>query len=216
MNKEEFYTEVKLWPFSRKKRTLLINNDIVKYNSPGVLGESYKVFARNEIKEFRWGVNWLHGLIFYIGREYQVFLRNKNNEEISIRFRTYYGFRKKQLHKQFNDIVQALWKFMFWPVVKSYIDKFNAGEDFELCGVRFIDSGIYIKAMQFVDEETKFIPWDSIGTRQYVRYFAIYSLLNPEDINHGYYFHTDWNASVLQSVVTSILEHKKEQGAAQK
>lgn len=215
MNKDEFYADVKVWPLSRKKHTLLISKDIIKYNSPGMLGESFKVFASNEISAFRWGVKWLKGLEFPIGREYQLFIRNNSNEEISIRFRTYYRFGRKRLDKLFNDILQSAWKFIFLPMVKNYLDRFAAGEEFELCGVRFIDSGIYIKAMRFVDEETKFIPWDKVGTHLYRSYVALYSLSNPTDINRGYYFHTDWNASILNSVVTSILKHKKGEAAAE-
>jgi hypothetical protein len=209
MNEQEYYTEVKAWPFSRRSRPLIINNNIIKYDTGNLLSNSFTIFSKDEIKEFRCGIRWIRGLEFYIGREYQVFIRNKNNEEIGIHFKTMYGFKRKQLHHQYGQIIEALWKFFFWDIVTSYLKKFSEEVEFEISNVHFAKQGLTIKSRGIMKDEKKFIPWDKVGTHDYSTYFAIFAIDDSANVNKACSYQEDWNTYVLNHLIGQILKGKK-------
>ena len=210
MSKQEYYTDIKAWPFSRRSRSLIINHDILKYDSGNFLNNTATVFIKDEVKEFRCGIKWIRGYEFYIGREYQIFIRNKNNEEIAIYFKTLYGYRKKQLHEQYGKIIQALWDFFFWDIVTYYFKEFSKGKEFELSNVHFSKQGLTIELTGVLNLKKKLIPWDKVGTHDYATYFAIFAMDDSVNINRGYSYLKDWNTYVLNNVVREILKHKKD------
>jgi hypothetical protein len=48
------------------------------------------------------------GLEFTIGREYQIFIRNHESQTIKIRFKSFYGYRRAELHKLNAHILKQL------------------------------------------------------------------------------------------------------------
>lgn len=52
------------------------------------------------------------------------------------------------------------------------------------------------------------IPWEKVRTKNYATYFAIYAVDKAATTNRGYNYLTDWNTSVLQNVLTAILQSK--------
>ena len=52
------------------------------------------------------------------------------------------------------------------------------------------------------------IEWNNVRIKSYISYFAIYSSVNPSEINRGYSYLNDWNTYVLFKVLRNILDAK--------
>ena len=75
--------EFKSTIFSTKK-SLQIKDDFSLLES-SVYNSDLKTFAKNDIIGIRFGVSWITGYQFTIGRVYCLDIRNKQNEVISVR-----------------------------------------------------------------------------------------------------------------------------------
>src|ERR1051325_6216725 len=96
-------------PLDNRKRQLIINPRFLQFENKDMLADPFTRFNSEEIKECRYGVNWIRGISdFIIGREYQIFLRSQRNIILKINFKSFYGIGKKRLHQQFIDIMDAL------------------------------------------------------------------------------------------------------------
>jgi len=66
--------------FFRKSQKLVINPDFI------LLGDT--IFLKDEITEYRYGVHWIRFRIPF-GRQYKIFIRNKDNRILTIKFKTF-------------------------------------------------------------------------------------------------------------------------------
>jgi hypothetical protein len=95
----------------------------------------------------------------------------------------------------FCDIIDKLWDNYLDDLSQSYLDKFNHGENFELCGVQFLADKIKFnnKELLFKDLEIK----------KYKHHYVIYS---NQDKYHNkmLYYLKDENAVILSNLLTII------------
>src|SRR5471030_1357608 len=131
-------------PIDKKKRLLLITADFIQFDDKN--GPALPVkFEKNEIREYRFGINWIKGFEFTIGREYVVFIRSSFDQTIKISFKTFYGVRKKEYHKLSNDILTFLWLFFFDGITDKYYKVFQSGADVVIGRVTFTREAIIIR-----------------------------------------------------------------------
>lgn len=87
-------------------------------------------------------------------------------------------------------------------VAESFITLFKNEITFELLGILFSQRGIQLT------KQSQLIPWEDVGTKDYYRYYAIFSKTNPHNYKAFYYLE-DWNTGILYSVSRYILKAKK-------
>jgi hypothetical protein len=206
---EEIHFSIKRGLLDNRERKLIINPESIKFENKDSKSDTYTQFNKDSIVEYRYGIKWIEGIYFTIGREYQIFIRNNENNILKISFKSIYGLNKKEYQNKYAEIVNSIWNYFFSEISESYLTKFQNNEKFSIGNVMFTKNKLTIYVNGIIKEEPKTIPWEEVRTRDYQTYFAIYSIENPTNINRGYNYLNDWNTGVLYSVVRTILNTKK-------
>lgn len=196
---KEYSCYIKRGLTDRTPRELIINNDYISFKDKTFGKETFTTFFRSEITEYRFGIYWLQ-LDLTFGRQYQIYIRNKENKILKITFKSYFKHRQKETYQQYCEILDALWEFHFDNITDDYLRKFEADGEFTLGIIQFSKEGIIIK--------DSLILWQDVRTSNYYTYFAIYSEKEPNKINYQYSYMEDWNTTVLYSVLRTILKYK--------
>lgn len=191
-----------------KQRRLIFNEENFKFEDKDFGNYLFTIFDKEEITDYRFGIRWIR-FEFTYGREYQIFVRNKENKVIKISFKSYFGRKKNILHKLYSDILTELWNYYFEDIINNFIDKHNKSEEFSIGDVLFTKDNIELNISGIFNQKKIVIPWDKIRTSAYYSYFSIYSIDNPSEINRGYSYKEDWNTNVLYSVIRTLLKQKK-------
>lgn len=189
-------------------RKLVFNQNFLKFENNDFAENLNTVFQKDEIKDFRYGIRWIKFELTY-GREYQIFIRNKEDNILKITFKSYLGRKRDILHKQYAEIVDGLWDYYFSDIINELINRYNDGKEFTIGDVHFTKENISLNISGIFNQKRVSIPWENVRTKNYYTYFSIYSVENPQDLNRGYNYHQDWNVSVLYSVVRTILKNKE-------
>jgi hypothetical protein len=114
MSEKQFIIKRNFW--DSKARRLTLSPDHIEFEDKAV-GEDKPVrLLKEQIKEFRYGVVWLRGFYFYVGRQYQIFVRTHEGEELKIDFLTYYGFRKKELNATYTGVLNTMLDLYFGDI----------------------------------------------------------------------------------------------------
>lgn len=205
----EFQLSIKRGFLNNRERQLIINPEFIKFECNDKLSNEFVQFNKQEITEYRYGIKWIKGIEFTIGREYQIFIRNRDNNILKINFKSLYGFKKNELHKNYVSILNLLWDYYFSDISLNYINKFHRNEEFNIDNVSFTKDYLTISVNGILKGKKISIPWEKVRTKDYYTYFAIYSIDEPANINRGYSYLDEWNTGLLYSVVRSILDFKK-------
>jgi hypothetical protein len=195
--------------FDRKPKKLLFTQQSITFGNQKLSVPTITDLSQGESLQYKFGIKWIRGFEFTVGRKYQLFIKNSDGQIIKISFGSYYGINKLPLYNQYAEILNQLWETYFDGLVDQYLALFSQKIPFFLANVKFDESGIKIKATNFIKEEEKSLLWHDIGTKNYRTYFAIFSIQNPSDINKGYSYLNDWNTGVLYSVIKTILKRKE-------
>lgn len=191
-----------------KLRRLVFNENHFKFEDKDFGNKLFTIFKKEEITDYRFGVRWIR-FEFTYGREYQIFVRNKENKVIKISFKSYLGRKKNILHKLYSEILTELWNYYFEDIIDNFIDKHLNNEEFSIGDVLFTKDNIELNVSGIFNQKKVVIPWEKIRTKAYYSYFSIYSIDNPNEINRGYSYKEDWNTNVLHSVIRTLLKQKK-------
>lgn len=192
--------------YGKKSSKLILSADALVFQPNRSFNKGIIRIPKEDIQDFRYGVRWLKGLEFTIGREYQLFIRTKDNQEFSIRSKTYYGYKRNHLHRQFYDMVNHIWSNYFWKITENYLNMYSQGKDFRVCDVLISSDGINIESGGSFKRNRTFIKWENVGFRAYHSSYSLFSKENPADINRGYYHLKDWNVAILSCIVENILK----------
>lgn len=188
--------------FLDRKRKLIINTDYIEYEDNDLFNGSNTKFNKDEIASFRYGISWINGYKFTIGRIYCIEIKNNTSEVIKLKLKSIYGIRKKELHQKYASIVNSLIDFQFMDIAKTFINEFRKGNEFNLVSIRILNEGIQLKSK-------KIILWEDLQTKQYYNKYSLSSKTN-KNIYTLFEYTTDWNTAVLYSVIEQILIDKKE------
>ncbi|MDQ1167148.1 MULTISPECIES: hypothetical protein [unclassified Flavobacterium] len=189
------------------KRDLHLHPDFISFENKDLVGSGITSFKTDEIKEFRYGVTlYQYDIVF--GRDFQIFIKNFNDEVLKINFKSYFGIKKSEYTKIYAEIINTVWDLYFKQKVILFIKAFEVGESFTIGDVDINSDGVLITISKLLKQEKKLINWKDIGIRKYTTYVSIYSRENPLDFNRGYSYKEDWNTFVLYEVIRNILENK--------
>ena len=187
--------------FLDRKRKLIINPSFIEFEDNDLaIGRNTK-FDSEEIDSFRFGIKWINGYKFTIGRTYFIDIKSTTGKIIKLKLKSIYGIRKNELHHKYVTIVDKLIDFQFINIAKKYINQHRNAEDFTLLSIKFIEVGIQLK-------NKKIISWEDLATKQYNNKYSLFSK-NNNNCYIVFEYDTDWNTAVLYSVVEQILLDKK-------
>jgi hypothetical protein len=182
-------------------RQLTINSEYIEFDDKDGIADPPTKFEAKDIESFRFGVKWINGYQFVIGRIYCVDIKSNKNDIIKIRLKSVYGINKKKLGEKYSSIVNALYDNHFDRLSMSLLEMFHNNCDFVILNVRFDQHGITL-----IDKKAV-IPWNDVGTRSYSTYYSIFSKTNPDAYKIFEYLN-DWNTGILYSVSRQILKEK--------
>lgn len=198
---------IKRGPLDNLPRKLTIAHDSIEFQDKDTKINSFTRFNKDSIIAFKHGIKWIRGFKFTVGREYQIFLLNKDNNKLKISFKTFYGLNKKTLSETYSQILNKIWDYYFLPITESYLDKYWNNEPFELCNIQFDKNGVKIKSTASLFSNTTFIQWIDLGIKDYNTYFVVYSTKDPSKINCSFRYIDDWNATISNKVIQTILKN---------
>jgi hypothetical protein len=191
-------------------KQLTISNEFIELTKAGKSTEKAIRFDKADIVAYRFGIKWISGYAFTIGREYHIFVKDKADREMKISLQSLYGFKKAVLGEQYSEIMQSLWVNHFKDLANAYLKQLSEGNTVTLCGVQLTQQDVTIETKNRLINKKLVIPWEQIGTKDYYTYYAIFSTENPADINRGYYYMDEWNAGILYTVVETLKEQFSE------
>ncbi|WP_125723392.1 hypothetical protein [Flavobacterium ustbae] len=203
----ELKVKIKRSLLDNYKRDLHLHSDFIRFEDKDLANNGFTLFKVNEIKEFRYGITY-YQYKFVFGREYQLYVRNFNNEILKINFNTYLGIKKHECHEIYVNILNALWNLYFEEKTLSFIEKFKRGESFFIGDVHINSEGVILEISKLLKQEKKLIPWNDVAIKKYNTYVSVYSKENSLNFNRGYSYKNDWNTFVLYSVINNIIENK--------
>lgn len=175
----------------------------------GVLIEKARSFdlpvfiPAEKIGALRYGVNWIKGYRFIVGRHYFIEIKDIEDKIFKIKLKSYYGLKREAYFELWNEIMNRLWQNYFLGMLNSYIALYEAKQPFELTGVRFLFEGISW-------DKNKVILWKDIGLSNYATYFMIHHKENPKE-HTSRDFAKDWNALVLQRLLKEIVKSQSDE-----
>ncbi|MBO6185096.1 MAG: hypothetical protein J6O88_10505, partial [Chryseobacterium sp.] len=123
--------------FDSRKRQLIIDENYLKFENKDLNQDLFTIISKDEITGIRYGIHFIKGLEFYIGREYQIFIKTNSGKELKIFFKLFYRRRLNEKHQLFSDIIDELWNQYFNQILNYYIRQYNNSEEFILGGIVF-------------------------------------------------------------------------------
>jgi hypothetical protein len=165
---------------------------------------------KQDIVAYRFGVKWINGYKFTIGREYQIFVKDSFGCVLKIGFKSLYGYKRNELYAQYNDVMKAIWDNHLSDLATNYLQQVSSGETIRICGVEITQTTVTIEARKILNKKKVTLPWELVGTKDYATYYAIFSTENPAEENSTYNYLDDWNAGILYSVIETLKKHFSE------
>ena len=188
----------------------LLQNKIIKrltFTDEGITVEKPlsfdpPVFIPSEnISAFRYKVVVIRGYKFPFGRQFIIETRDFQNNIFQVKLSTYYGIRRQTYYKLWCELFNQLWTNYFNNMLNCYMELYSIHQYFELAGVQFYTDGISW------DKKNKLL-WHEIALSNYKTYFMIHHAENPLQ-NKSCSFAMDWNATILQALLKSIVKQHK-------
>lgn len=181
--------------FDNRKRQLIVDKDCIKFENRDRKSDPFTIINKEDIIGIRYGIEFIKGLEFYIGREYQIFIKPKSSRELKISFKLFYRRKLSEKHQLFCDIIDELWNCILDDITESYLNKIEREENFSLCGIQFFSDRIKFnnKELLFKDLEVK----------NYHHYLMIYCK-KDEYLNKMLYYLKDENAVIISHLLTII------------
>ncbi|MCB0428681.1 MAG: hypothetical protein H6585_08390 [Flavobacteriales bacterium] len=197
---------------SKHTRQLILTKKFIRYEGKDPHSKSFTEVQAEDITAFRYGIRWLQGYAFNIGREYQVEIQYGNKQVLKICFLSLYGIHRKEYHELYAQILDGFWNFYFVPRIPKLLKRFTDGEVIELCNTPVSQDGIIISSDLLTGPKSYVIPMEQAEVRTYTHYFVLCSKEDPGKINKRYSFLDDWNALLLMGLLLTILEGKHVEG----
>jgi len=182
-----------------RKRSLIINNDSIKFENKDLKDNSFTIFNKEEIAGIRYGIHFIKGLEFYIGREYQIFIRNKDNKELKIFFKLFYARKLNEKHQLYCNIIDELWRNFFDEISHNYFEKFKDNEAFSIANVHIFKDKIVFDKQEILFED--------LGIKRYNHHFMIFSKKDNYN-NKMLYYLKDKDAVILLNLLSQIINYE--------
>lgn len=125
-----------------RDRLLTVNADYLSFDDNDLISAGHTTIEKSNIEGFRFGVDWITGLYFMIGRTYRIEVRDHTGKIIRIRLRSLYGIRRKKLATKYKKVYDALHNAYFNDLGLHYVSLVNDSLSFTLAGVILTPEGI--------------------------------------------------------------------------
>lgn len=152
----------------------------------------------------RFGIKWITGFEFTVGRIYCFDILNDKKKVMKIRIKTFYGINKKSLNDKYSLLIDHLFDFHYEERVKSNLNEFYDGNDVEIAQVVYNQSGVCLDAKN----KAEMIEWGDLFSKSYFDYYALASVKNPT-IYRTFNYLKEWDAVLIYSFTKSVLEIMK-------
>ncbi|AXY78130.1 hypothetical protein D3H65_30865 [Paraflavitalea soli] len=183
-----------------RDRELIVDNAFLSFDNKDRIAVPPTTFLKEDITAFRYGVKWIKGYSFVIGRIYCVDIKSSSGEVIKIRLKSIYGVNRTRLHEKYAILINALYDTYFDGITGHYLQQFSESVDFQLLGIAFRQDGILL-------DKNRLIKWEDLGTRSYSTYYTVFSKSDP-NIYKAFEYLNDWNTGIIYSVSREILKSK--------
>lgn len=184
-----------------RDRQLIFSDDGIRFEESDLKGAPLKLIEKNSITGFRYGIKWIKGVEFVIGRIYCIDIMANNKSALKIRLKSLYGVRKILLAEKYAQIINLLFEYFFDDHLKQYELKIDGGETINLLGTSISHDGVILTP------GSPMITWEELGTGAYATYYALFSKTNSSNYKTFEYL-TDWNTALLFSLTRTILHQK--------
>lgn len=184
-----------------RDRQLIFSEEGIRYEESDLKDAPLKLIDKNSINGFRYGIKWIKGFEFVIGRIYCIDLMADHKTALKIRLKTLYGVRKFLLAEKYSLIIKLLFDYFFEDLLEQFAIKIDNGEIISLLGTSISQDGIQLSS------GSTLISWESLGTGAYTTYYALFSMTDSGNYK-TYDYLTDWNTALLFSLTRTILHRK--------
>jgi hypothetical protein len=191
-------------------KQLTISNEFIQLTKVGNTTEKAIRINKADIVAYRFGVKWIKGYAFTIGREYHIFIKDKAHGEMKISLQSLYGFKKAETSKYYSQIIRSMAEYYLKDIVEDYLQQFSEGKPITICGVQLTETDVTIETKNRLINKKIAIPWQNVGIKGYHTYFAVFSNENPTDINRSYYYLEEWNVGILFVVMETLISQFSE------
>jgi len=186
--------------FFSRSRLLTISPESVSIGM-STEGDSQLSIPKDDVDSIRYTARRVR-YYFYLYTYFKIDIRGFSGQTIRIRLFSLFGYHKKQIANRYGDILQYLYHHFFRDLVLHYLDLFANGIDFDIAGLVFTQQGIKFS------NKAEMIPWQEVDTRDYLSYFSVFS--KKDNYNYrAYNYWDDWNTTILNTVIISILKRKE-------
>ncbi|WP_299840373.1 hypothetical protein [uncultured Tenacibaculum sp.] len=196
MDKIILETFIKRGLSDRRERILRFTEKGIEFDNSTFFVENTEFIEYNQIKSYRFGLEWITGLYFTFGREYIIELKTIDNRIIKLNSSCYYGFKKNELAKKQNEILDALWENYSEKKCLDNLEKYKSQMDFTILKTKITSNGVHIK--------NTLVEWNNIEIKEYFDYFVIFSSKDVENLNQAYYYKLDWDSGILFGTIKTI------------
>ncbi|MDH4474707.1 MAG: hypothetical protein QE487_19030 [Fluviicola sp.] len=191
-------------------KQLTVSKEFIELTKAGKTDEKSIRFDKADIVAYRFGIKWISGYAFTIGREYHIFVKDKADREMKISLQSLYGFKKAETSKHYSQIIRSMAEYYLKEIVEDYLQQFSEGKPITICGVQLTETDVTIETKNRLINKKIAIPWQNVGIKGYHTYFAIFSDENPTDINRSYYYLEEWNVGILFAVMEPLINQFSE------
>lgn len=182
-----------------RNRKLIIDSENIEFDDSVWVNNPITKFSRCEVASFRYGVKFIKGYRFTIGRTYCIDIKSLDDRIIKIRLISLYGIRKTALFKKFHQILNSFFETHHKDLVAYYLAVFETGLQIDILGTSFRQSGVVINGKE--------VCWEDLCTTNYSTYYALFSKKDAS-IYKSFNYLNDWNAAVVYSFTKHVLVEK--------
>lgn len=184
-----------------RKRTLRLSPTFLEYeNRESDAGHLTRV-SKEDILDIKHSMRWIIWYRFYVGCDFRIDIRTRQNGILKIRFVSYFG-QNSTYQDAYDSITDYMWEHYFSDIEETYMQEFAANQDLRLCGVWLTADGVYFS------NDGQLTEWADVAVKEYEEYFALYNRQNPEQ-NKRIEF-DEWESHILFSMI-SLREQKNGQ-----
>lgn len=184
-----------------RKRTLRLSPAYLEYENKEFDNGRFTRISKDAILDIKHSMSWIIWYRFYVGCDFRIDIRTRQNGILKIRFVSYFG-QNSTYQDAYDSITDYMWEHYFNDIVDAYWREFELKQELEVCGVRLTTVGVYFAANGLLTE------WPDVAVKEYEEYFALYNKQNPEQ-NKRIEF-DEWESHILFSLI-DLHEQKKGQ-----
>ena len=108
----------------RKKKLIVTDEEIILKQ-----GENKtQIIKKSDLKSVRYGIEFISGYKFYIGREYIFYFKANNGESIKVNFKSFYRHKLEEKHQLYNEIINTMWDLHLYDLADFYLHRILNGE----------------------------------------------------------------------------------------